>query len=200
MQVVASLNRLTNTVVLYVFQLCYPPDETDPARPRQRNLHQAPGGGEGEERQLRPRGLGTRFLPVFGFPLGLLVCDSDEGHSSRTLSSFFTFSLLQISALDREIIEVDPDTKDMLKMLVSATRFVISTNGESQILHQHLNLKNVHSSKVSRHQLRLCRTNFMSKAYLECITHFHIDRQNTLIPFGGTADINSSLQCVLASL
>lgn len=108
-------------------QVCDPPDETDPARPRQRNLHQAPGGGEGEERQLRPRGLATRFLSVFVFKPGLLYCDTDGARFGRTLNSLFTFSFEQISALDREIIEVDPDTKDMLKMLVSSRHPVDGT-------------------------------------------------------------------------
>lgn len=39
------------------------------------------------------------------------------------LSTAFSLSFEQISALDREIIEVDPDTKDMLKMLVSSNSF-----------------------------------------------------------------------------
>lgn len=111
----------------FTFQLCDPPDETDPARPRPRNLHQAPGGGEGEERQLRPRGLSTRFLLVFeelfSFRMWFLLCDGAKARFSWTLNSFFTFSFEQISALDREIIEVDPDTKDMLKMLVSSNSF-----------------------------------------------------------------------------
>lgn len=40
-------------------QLCDSPDEADPAWSSQRNLHQAAGGGEGEEGQLRPRGRST---------------------------------------------------------------------------------------------------------------------------------------------
>lgn len=43
----------------HLSQLCDAPDEAYPARSRQRNLHQAPGGGEGEEGQLRPWGLFT---------------------------------------------------------------------------------------------------------------------------------------------
>lgn len=50
-----KLNRL----VPGLSQLCDPPDEADPARSSQRNLHQAAGGGEGEEGQLRPRGRST---------------------------------------------------------------------------------------------------------------------------------------------
>lgn len=33
--------------------------------------------------------------------------------------NLFLVFVLQISALDQELIEVDPDTKEMLKMLVS---------------------------------------------------------------------------------
>lgn len=57
------------------------------------------------------------------FRMWFLLCDGAKARFSWTLNSFFTFSFEQISALDREIIEVDPDTKDMLKMLVSSNSF-----------------------------------------------------------------------------
>lgn len=40
---------------MFPSQVCDTPDETYPARSSQRNLHQAAGGGEREEGQLRPR-------------------------------------------------------------------------------------------------------------------------------------------------
>lgn len=47
---------------LFVSQVCDTPDEAYPARSSQRNLHQAAGGGEREEGQLRARGLFTMSL------------------------------------------------------------------------------------------------------------------------------------------
>ena len=35
----------------------------------------------------------------------------------------FLFSLCQVSAIEQDIIEVDPDTKEMLKVLVSTQTF-----------------------------------------------------------------------------
>ncbi len=32
-----------------------------------------------------------------------------------------TFPFFQVSAIDQDILEIDPDTKDMLKLLVSST-------------------------------------------------------------------------------
>lgn len=52
-------------VFLFVSQVCDTPHEAYPAWPSQRNLHQAAGGGEGEERQLRPRGLLTHVCDSF---------------------------------------------------------------------------------------------------------------------------------------
>ena len=49
-------------VLLPVLQVCDSPDEADRARSNQRNLHQAAGGGEREEGQLRPRGLSIFYL------------------------------------------------------------------------------------------------------------------------------------------
>ena len=47
-------------VSVSVLQVCDTSDEEDPERSRQRNLHQTAGGGEREERQLRPRGQWTQ--------------------------------------------------------------------------------------------------------------------------------------------
>lgn len=53
---------LVITVLLFVSQVRDTPDEAYPARSSQRNLHQAAGGGEREEGQLRPRGLFSRLI------------------------------------------------------------------------------------------------------------------------------------------
>lgn len=47
--------------------------------------------------------------------------DDDDGSDRPDWAAVDVFSFLcvQVSALDQELIEVDPDTKEMLKLLVS---------------------------------------------------------------------------------
>ncbi len=52
--------------------------------------------------------------------------------TAQTAHLLFFYLTLQISALDQELIEVDPDTKEMLKMLVSVEHisllFLVTVN------------------------------------------------------------------------
>lgn len=111
-EILVNVTRFLNECcICSVWQVCDTPDEAYPAWTCQRNLPQAAGGRAREEGQHLPRGLS---------PPSMSSHSANVKREERRLIVLIILSFvwLQASALERDILEVDPNTKEMLKMMV----------------------------------------------------------------------------------